>query len=77
MHYNLGVVYLSNGNKIAAEMEFKRELAVNPGYYKALANLGILAYQSGQTAAAIEYWQAAVASNPSDQQSAKLLEMAR
>ena len=74
LHYNLGVVYLNIGNKLEATLEFKKELTANPGYYKALANLGDLAYGSGRLPEAIGYWRAALASNPGDSESAKRLE---
>jgi tetratricopeptide (TPR) repeat protein len=65
-HNDLGVAYFARGETGRAAAEFRRALALEPNFPRALANLGDALLAQGETAAAIEAYARARAASPED-----------
>ncbi len=63
-HADLGAVHAASGDRAAAEMQFRRALALEPHYFPALSGLGNLLARAGEHATAIPLLRQAVATKP-------------
>jgi Tfp pilus assembly protein PilF len=74
-HNNIGVIYLNQGKLQQAQIEFEKELKINPNYDLALTNLGIVFYRQNKLDQAAFYYQKAIMINPSSQNYLALVEI--
>jgi Tfp pilus assembly protein PilF len=65
-HNDLGVAYFARGETGRAAAEFRRALALEPNFPRALANLGDALLAGGEISAAIEAYARARAASPED-----------
>ena len=63
-HADLGAVHAASGDRAAAEIQFRRALALEPNYFPALSGLGNLLARAGEHATAIPLLRQAVATKP-------------
>lgn len=63
-HNNLAAIYIDRGDFGRAEIELKKELAINPQYDLALYNLGRVYYQYRRYQEAAALWNEALRLNP-------------
>lgn len=63
-HADLGAVHAASGDRAAAEMQFRRALALEPNYFPALTGLGNLLARAGEHATAVPLLRQAVATKP-------------
>jgi protein O-mannosyl-transferase len=54
VHNNIAVIEMGRGEWLAAEVDLRREIAVNPGYARALRNLAIVLRHEGRDADAAD-----------------------
>jgi tetratricopeptide (TPR) repeat protein len=63
-HYNLGVIFMREGNASSAVTEFERAVAISPKHAPALNNLGVAWDQRANDKKALEYFKKAAAADP-------------
>ena len=65
-HCNLGTVYILSESFELAKIQFETALQLNPKYFLALRNLGSIAYQEKEYAAAERYFRQFIRIEPED-----------
>lgn len=65
-HCNLGTVYILSDSFELAKIQFETALRLNPKYFLALRNLGSIAYQEKEYAAAEKYFRQFIRIEPED-----------
>jgi tetratricopeptide (TPR) repeat protein len=69
-HFNAGTILEGCGQPKDAESEYNEALRANPNYGPALANLGELYYKQGNTGTARQWFEKAIAADPTHNSSA-------
>ncbi len=62
--YNIGLVYLQNGNYDEAIKHFNRALTLRPNFYLALNALGLTNFMQGEFQSAVAYFEKCLQVNP-------------
>ena len=64
LHYSLGMVLLSEGQRSAAAAEMQKTVSLDPHFDRAFLVLGIIAHDRGDRDGALQQWQRAAQLNP-------------